>query len=80
MIDKIFFHHRLTKKDITEGNPIQLRFVKFQNVQNLQIFVKDNQEGTETTQIDYVSVIGSPISTTNMADFKRVTGKKGEGH
>ncbi|XP_076235201.1 thioredoxin-like [Calliopsis andreniformis] len=70
----------LSVKDIDEGNPIPLRFVKFQNVQNLQIFVKDNQSGTETTRIDHIAVIGSPISTTNMGEFKRVIGKKGESH
>ncbi|XP_011494907.1 PREDICTED: thioredoxin-like protein 1 [Ceratosolen solmsi marchali] len=70
----------LTTKDIEEGNPVQLRYVKFQNVQNMQIFVKDNQNGSETTQIDHLCIIGSPISTTNMGDFKRVAGKKGENH
>ena len=39
----------------------------------MQIFVKDNQEGTETTQIDYISFIGSPLSVTNMNEFKRVS-------
>lgn len=71
---------RLSTKDIEEGNPIALRFVKFQNVQNLQIFVKDNQTGSETTRIDHVVVIGTPVSTTNMGEFKRVLGKKGESH
>ena len=36
------------------------------------------QEGGEVTQIDYFSVVGTPIGTTNMNDFKRVAGKKGE--
>ncbi|KAF6203703.1 hypothetical protein GE061_002036 [Apolygus lucorum] len=63
-----------------EGTPVALRFVKFQNVQNIQIFVQSNQGGTETTQIDHLQLIGSPIITTNMGDFKRVTGKKGEAH
>lgn len=67
-------------KDIEEGNPVPLRYVKFQNVQNLQIFVKDNQSGSEITRIDHLSIIGSPISTTNMGEFRRVTGKKGESH
>ena len=40
--------------------------------------LKDNQGGGEVTQIDYLSVIGTPIDTTNMKDFKRVAGKKGE--
>ncbi|KAJ8679409.1 hypothetical protein QAD02_015196 [Eretmocerus hayati] len=68
----------LSAKDIQEGNPVQLRYVKFQHVQNLQIFVKDNQSGSDTTQIDYLAIIGSPISTTNMGDLKKVSGKKGE--
>ncbi len=70
---------RLTP-DQLDGSPINLRFVKFQNVHNLQFFFKDNQAGEETTQIDYLSVIGNPVSTTNMSEFKRVAGKKGEGH
>jgi len=61
-----------------DGEVIPLKFVKYQNVVNLQFFFKDNQEGGEVTQIDYLSVIGSPIDTTNMKDFKRVAGKKGE--
>lgn len=74
-----FSFFRLTKEDL-EGNPVNLRFVKFQNVQNIQLFVKDNQSGDEVTQIDHLAVIGSPISTTNMGDFKRIAGKKGESH
>lgn len=63
-----------------EGDPINLRYVKFQNVQNIQFFVKDNLSGGEITQIDHLAIIGSPISTTNMGDFKRLVGKKGESH
>ncbi|XP_066588800.1 thioredoxin-like protein 1 [Prorops nasuta] len=66
--------------DLEEGNLVPLRYVKFQNVQNLQIFVKDNQSCSDTTRIDQFIIIGSPISTTNMGEFKRVSGKKGESH
>ncbi|XP_076764760.1 thioredoxin-like [Xylocopa sonorina] len=70
----------LSAEDIEEGNPVPLRYVKFQYVQNLQIFVKDNQSGSETTRIDHLAVFGSPVLITNMGDFKRVIGKKGESH
>lgn len=69
----------LSPEDL-EGNPINLKYVKFQNVQNFQLFVKDNQCGGEVTQIDHFAIYGSPISTTNMGNFKRVAGKKGESH
>lgn len=90
----------LSAEDIAKGTPVQLRYVKFQNVQNLlvgislslirvnanrtpyspQIFVENNQSGSEVTRIDYLSLIGSPVSATNMNDFKRIAGKKGESH
>lgn len=69
----------LCPKDL-EGELIPLKFVKLQNVMNFTIFFKDNQTGEETTQVSYIQIIGSPVQTTKMADFKRVTGKKGESH
>jgi len=70
----------IEQKDLAAGNPVNLRFVKFQNVQNIQIFVQDNQDGSDETRIDHLQLFGSPIVTTNMNDFKRVAGKKGEVH
>lgn len=74
-----FVIYRVDPKDLS-GNLINLRYVKFQNVQNIQIFIKDNQGGGEVTQLDYIGFIGSPITTTKMEDFKRIAGKKGESH
>ncbi|XP_070550906.1 thioredoxin-like protein 1 [Ptychodera flava] len=71
---------RLTKDDVTEDTIVGLKFVKFQNVQNVTIFIKDNQDGEETTIVEYISFIGSPVAATNMDEFKRVAGKKGESH
>ncbi|XP_015917111.1 thioredoxin-like protein 1 [Parasteatoda tepidariorum] len=70
----------LKPEDLKGEQPVLLRYVKFQNVQNFQIFVKDNQSGADTTRIDHLAIIGSTISMTNMSDFKRVAGKKGESH
>lgn len=69
----------VSPKDL-EGNLINLRFVKFQNVQTLTIFAIDNQSGDEKTVIENLQIIGAPIMTTKMNDFKRIAGKKGESH
>ena len=37
------------------------------------MFVKDNQDGSDKTRIDYLGFIGTPVNATNMADFKRVS-------
>lgn len=38
----------------------------------LQLFIKSNQGGEETTKINYLTFIGTPVQATNMNDFKRV--------
>ncbi|KAL5020141.1 hypothetical protein ScPMuIL_003033 [Solemya velum] len=70
----------LEAEDVKEGSLIPLKYVKFQNVQSVTLFIRDNQCGGERTQINYLSFIGSPLNATNMSDFKRVAGKKGESH
>lgn len=69
-----------TEDDVSQGNPQNVRFVKFQNVLNITLFIKDNLGGTEITRIDKLQFIGSPVATTNMSDFKRIAGKQGESH
>ncbi|XP_031568357.1 thioredoxin-like protein 1 [Actinia tenebrosa] len=70
----------LTADDVKDDSIIQLKYVKFQNVQNMTFFVKDNQGDEELTVINYLCIIGSTVDTTNMQDFKRISGKKGESH
>ncbi|KAH3873149.1 thioredoxin-like protein 1 [Dreissena polymorpha] len=70
----------LTPDDVKEGSLIPLKFVKYQNVSSVTLFIKDNQEEGEVTRLDYLGFIGSPVNATNMSDFKRVAGKKGESH
>lgn len=71
----------LKQEDLEEdAKPVQLKYVKFQNVNSLTIFVKDNQTGKDTTRITQITLIGSPVAATNMSDFKRIGGKQGEAH
>lgn len=37
-----------------------------------QLFIKSNQGDEETTKINYLTFIGTPVQATNMNDFKRV--------
>ncbi|NP_001279832.1 thioredoxin-like protein 1 [Callorhinchus milii] len=70
----------LAADDIKEDGVTPLRYVKFQNVNSVTLFVKSNQGEEETTRIDFLTFIGTPVQATNMGDFKRVVGKKGESH
>ncbi|KAF9425139.1 Thioredoxin-like protein 1 [Podila epigama] len=63
----------LTEKDYEDNNGlIALRFVKFQNVGYVILFVEDNLGGEETTQIKQVVFIGSAIDNTDMSALKKV--------
>jgi len=61
----------LTAGQLNGEDAIPLKFVKFQNVQNIQLFISDNQEEEEVTQIDHLVLLGSPIQTTNMKELKK---------
>uniref|UniRef100_A0AC35TUT4 Thioredoxin n=1 Tax=Rhabditophanes sp. KR3021 TaxID=114890 RepID=A0AC35TUT4_9BILA len=63
----------LDAEKLDEGEIVTLRFVKFQNVQNIQFFIQDNQGGKDTTIIDELKIFGMPFSGVNMNDFKRVS-------
>uniref|UniRef100_A0A7E4VH30 Thioredoxin n=1 Tax=Panagrellus redivivus TaxID=6233 RepID=A0A7E4VH30_PANRE len=67
--------------DLSESSLQALRFVKFQNVQNLQIFVENNKGGDDKTIINKLKIYGTPVNgVTNMNSFKRVSGKAGRTH
>lgn len=54
----------LTEEQVEEGQKIALRFVRFQNVNSLHIFVESNQGEEDKTRIDSVDIFGTTIETT----------------
>lgn len=70
----------LKPEDLKDNAKINLRFVKFQNVQSITLFFVNNQSASETTTINYLKFIGAPLNVTNMNEFKRVAGQAGEAH
>ncbi|KAI8817060.1 PITH domain-containing protein [Fimicolochytrium jonesii] len=62
----------LKESDYASGAAVvQLRFVKYQNVHNINIFIKDNIGDEEVTAIKQFSLYGTPVETTNMNDLKK---------
>jgi len=62
----------LEAEDVENGKCHETNFVRFQNVQNLSIFVERNHGDTETTVINRIQLIGCSIMGTNMSDLKKV--------
>ncbi|KAG0380144.1 Thioredoxin-like protein 1 [Mortierella sp. AD032] len=62
----------LSEKDYEGNGLISLRFVKFQNVTSVILFVEDNLNDEETTQIKQLVFIGSPLDGTDMSALKKV--------
>jgi len=54
-------------------DPVPLRFVKFQNITSLQIFVEENG-GSDVTQITRLQVVGATGDSMDMKAFKPVKG------
>ncbi|KAL0564844.1 hypothetical protein V5O48_017194 [Marasmius crinis-equi] len=54
----------LTEEDVASGKPIPLRYVRFQGVNILHIFVLNNHGDEEETIISGIDVIGTPVETT----------------
>lgn len=61
------------------GERTELKFVKFQNVDRLTVFVGSNQDDGDETALSSLQLWGCQVATTNMGEFKRVAGEKGEG-
>ncbi|GAA5998420.1 uncharacterized protein JCM10292_001184 [Rhodotorula paludigena] len=51
---------------------VELRFVRFQSVNHLSMFVVDNLGGEDVTRIDKIELIGLDIAGTKMADLQKL--------
>jgi len=61
----------LSSDDLKEGGkPLVVKFVKFQRVKSLTIFIEENA-GAEISSLGMLQFYGRPVATTNMADFKK---------
>ncbi|KAJ6353899.1 hypothetical protein OIU76_002839 [Salix suchowensis] len=45
--------------DTLKGKPVVLKYVKFQNVRSLAIFIEDNQSESEITKVQKISLFGT---------------------
>ncbi len=50
----------LTEAQLTSGEPVQLKMVKFATTSTLSIFVEDNQTGADTTKVSKIALLGQP--------------------
>ena len=63
----------LTAEDLkADAPPINLKYVLFQRVKSLTIFIEDNQ-GAEYTALGGLQLFGRGLDTTNMNDFNKKT-------
>ncbi|XP_015875408.2 PITH domain-containing protein At3g04780 [Ziziphus jujuba] len=58
--------------DNLKGKPVVLKYVKFQNVRSLTIFIEDNQSGSDLTKVQKIVLYGSTVETTDMKGLKKI--------
>ncbi|XP_042028756.1 PITH domain-containing protein At3g04780 [Salvia splendens] len=59
-------------EDNLKGKPVILKYVKFQNVRSLTIFIEDNQSGSEISKVQKISLFGTTVETTDMKGLKKI--------
>lgn len=61
----------LTAADLKENaDPILLKFVKFQRVRSITLFIEDNAGG-DVSALGGLKFMGRTVETTNMKEFKK---------
>mmetsp|Transcript_38914 Transcript_38914/g.83380 ORF Transcript_38914/g.83380 Transcript_38914/m.83380 type:complete len:176 (-) Transcript_38914:261-788(-) len=57
----------LSEADVLEGNAVALKFVKFQKVTSLTLFIPSNFADDDITRVGRLLLFGQPVFTTNMS-------------
>jgi len=61
----------LTAEDLRENaDPIDLKYVRFQRVKSLTLYIEDNHGG-DITALGMLKLYGRPVTSTNMSEFKK---------
>lgn len=61
----------VTDENLKEGaEPIRLKYVKFQRVKSITIFIEDNAGG-DVSALGMLKFFGSTVAGTNMSDLKK---------
>ncbi|XP_039141090.1 PITH domain-containing protein At3g04780 [Dioscorea cayenensis subsp. rotundata] len=55
-----------------KGKPVIVKYVKFQSVRSLTIFVENNQGGNDISKVHKIILYGTTVDTTNMKDLKKI--------
>ncbi|KAI9446613.1 DUF1000-domain-containing protein [Lactarius indigo] len=62
----------VSEDTVRDGQPIELRYVRFQSVNSLHIFVESNHGGGEQTRIDSIDILGFPCGATkDLSELKK---------
>lgn len=61
----------LTEKQQKGEEVVELRFVRFQNVSTLSVFVKDNQGAGDVSRVDGLEVLGVGREGTDMSQLQK---------
>lgn len=62
----------LTPEQLKGEQEVKVKFVKFQSVNDLTIFIPSNQDDTPVTFLNKLEFIGTVVGGTNMSELKKI--------
>ena len=62
----------ISHAELTSGTIVPLRFVLFQNVVSVQLFVDANAGGADKSEIGKIELFGVSAESMDMKEFKKI--------